>query len=231
MKKLFRVHRALSGASRPVHTLQDARYRVARHERRRMRRAASQTDTSDTSLWIEEPVRFHRQRYQHLIHPLHGKFHQTAAVVTCLVLIMLSWRAGGASAISSERWLYGLLSGWFIVAMLRLALFTCLAAPRCVSYAHGRLHLSGLGSLHAGQILHWSMKHGVKSSPCARPAVRLDICCRWLSWERHWSMLLEEDTETVRLQQLLEARFPSREDAVARPLHGAIQFEAGMLSQ
>jgi len=30
---------------------------------------------------------------------------------------------------------------------------------------------------------------------------------------------------------LLEARFPSREDAVARPLHGAIQFEASMLSQ
>jgi len=231
MKKLFRVPRALAGASRPQHSLQDARYRVARHDRRRTRHKAPQPDTSDASLWIEEPARFHRQRYRHLIHPLHGKFHLTAAVVTSLVLIMLSWRAGGASAISSERWLYGLLSGWFIVAMLRLALFTCLAAPRCISYAQGRLHLSGLGTLHARQILHWSLKHGVKSSPCASPCVRLDICCHWLAWERHWSMLMEEDSETARLQRLLEEHFPHKADAGTRPHHAAIQFEAGMLSQ
>ena len=231
MKKLFRVPRALTGTSRPLHCLQDARYRVARHDRRRTRRAAFPPETADTSLWIEEPARFHRQRYQHLIHPLHGKFHQTAAVVTCLVLIMLSWRAGGASAISSERWLYGLLSGWFIVAMLRLALFTCLAAPRCISCAQGRLHLSGLGTLQAGQILHWSLKQGVKVSPCSRPGVRLDIGCRWLGWERHWSMLMEDDTETARLEHFLEEHFPSHGKTTPRPLHEAIQFEAGMLSQ
>lgn len=230
MKKNFSAPRTLSGDSRHRHSLQDARYRLARHERRRTRRAASQQGTADFSLWIEEPVRFHRQRYRHLIHPLHGKFHQTAAVVTCLVLILLGWRAGGASSISSERWLYGLFSGWFIVAMLRLGLFTCLAAPRCISYAQGRLHLSGLGTLHAGQILHWSMTHGVRSSPCARPALRLDINCRWLGCERHWSMLLEEDTESARLQQLLEEHFPRRADAAAHSLHGAIQFEAGVLS-
>ena len=186
----------------------------------------------EASLWIEEPLRFHRARYEHLSHLLHERFNQVAAVLTCLVLIMLGWRAEGGEYVSPERWLCGLWSGWFIVAMARLALFTYLAAPRGICYAQGRLRISGLGLLRAGQVLYWSIQRGVRISAHAKPGARLQLCCRWCGCERHWTMLMEEGLETERLQRLLETLLPrSNQAATPPPMPRAIPIEAGMLSQ
>lgn len=186
----------------------------------------------ETSLWIEEPMRFHRARYEHLTRILHGKYNQASALLTCMVLIALGWRAAGGEHVSPERWLCGLLSGWFIIAMARLALFTCLAAPRGICYAQGRLRISGLGTLRAEQILDWSVQRGVRISTHASPAARLQLCCRWCGCERHWTMLMEEGQETERLVRLMEMQLPRRSRAAATPpLHRTIQIEAGILSQ
>lgn len=186
----------------------------------------------ETSLWIEEPLLYHRARYEHLTRLLHGKFNQASALVTCMVLIVLGWRAAGGEYVSPERWLCGLLSGWFIVSMGRLALFTCLAAPRGICYAQGRLRISGLGTLKAKQILHWSLQHGIKISTHAKPGARLQICCRWCGCERHWTMLMEEGQETERLERLLEMHLPRSSHASnAVALHRAIKIEDGILSQ
>lgn len=188
--------------------------------------------TDEASPWIEEPQPFHRARYERLTRILEGKFSQASALLTCLVLTALAWRAAGGESVSPERWLCGLLSGWFIVSMGRLALFTCLAAPRGICYAQGRLRVSGLGALRAEQILHWSFQHGVRISAHARPGARLQICCRWCGCERHWTMLMEEGPETERLERLLEMHLPRSSHAShAAPLHRAIQIEDGILSQ
>lgn len=196
------------------------------------RRRACRTGADTASLWIEEPLRFHRARYEHLTRHLHGKFNQTSALLTCMLLLVLVARAAGGEYVSPERWLCGLLSGWFIISMARLALFTCLAAPRSICYAQGRLRISGLGTLHAEQIRHWSFQHGVRISSHARPGVRLQICCRWCGFERHWTMLMEDNPETERLEQVLKAHLPRLSLASGRlPRPRTIQIEAGILSQ
>ena len=193
---------------------------------------AAMLRSDETSLWIEEPLLYHRARYEHLTRILHGKFNQASALVTCMVLIVLGWRAAGGEYVSPERWLCGLLSGWFIVSMGRLALFTCLAAPRGLCYAQGRLRISGLGTVRAEQILHWSLQHGIKIGTHAKPGARLQICCRWCGCERHWTMLMEEGQETERLERLLEMHLPRSSHAPnTAPLHRAIQIEDGILSQ
>ncbi len=200
--------------------------------RRILTRPAAALRTDESSLWIEEPMIFHRARYEHLTRILHGKFNQASALLTCMVLVALSWRAAGGEYVSPERWLCGLLSGWFIVSMARLALFTCLAAPRGIGYAKGRLRISGLGTLRAEQILHWSFQHGIRISAHAKPGVRLQICCRWCGSERHWTMLMEEGQKTERLERLLETHLPrSRHASNGAPLHRTIQIEDGILSQ
>lgn len=190
------------------------------------------TCADETSLWIEEPMRFHRARYEHLTHTLHGKINLASALLTCVILLLLGWRASWGEHVSTERWLCGLLSGWFIVSMTRLALFTCLAAPRGICYAQGRLRISGLGILNADQILHWSLQRGVRINARAKPGARLQICCRWCGCERHWTMLMEEGPEAEKLERLLEMYVPcSPHAADTPPLHRTIQIEAGVLSQ
>lgn len=236
MNKPLRATRLLAGvtlssAARSGLLKQDTSPSHTQHRRRRLRRT-SMRSAEETSLWIEEPPRFHRARYEHLTHILHGRFHQISALLTCLILIMLGWRAAGGEYVSPGRWLCGLLSGWFIVSMARLALFTCLAAPRGISCAQGRLHISGLGTLRAEQILHWSIQRRVKVGSHGRPGARLQICCLWCGCERHWTMLMEEGQETERLQHLLEVQLPrSPIPAKSLPLHRTIQIEAGFLSQ
>ena len=200
--------------------------------RRILTRPAAMLRTEEASLWIEEPMVFHRGRYERLTRILHGKFNQASALLTCMVLIGLGWRAACGVYVSPERWLCGLLSGWFIVSMARLALFTCLAAPRGICYAQGRLRVSGLGKLRAEQILHWSFQHGIRINAHGKPGARLQICCRWCGCERHWTMLMEEGPETERLERLLEMHLPRSSHASnAAPLHRAIKIEDGILSQ
>ena len=236
MNKSFRAARlvagaTLSGAARSGLLKQDASARQTQRRRRRARRASVRS-ADKASLWIEEPQRFHRARYEHLTRILHGRFHHISTLLTCLILIMLGWRAGVGEYISPGRWLCGLLSGWFIISMARLALFTCLAAPRAISCAPGRLHVSGLGTLRTEQILFWTIQRGVKIPANAKPGARLHICCRWCGCERHWTMLMEEGQETERLQHLLEVQLPrSTQPAKPPPFHRTIQIEAGILSQ
>lgn len=188
--------------------------------------------SEEASLWIEEPMPFHRARYEHLTRILHGKFNQASALLTCMVLMALGWRAAGGEYVSPERWLCGLLSGWFIVSMARMALFTCLAAPRCISYAQGRLRISGLGTVMAERIRHWSFQHGIRVSTHGKPGARLQICYHWCGCERHWTMLMNEGQETERLERLLEMHLPRSSHASnAAPLHRAIKIEDGILSQ
>lgn len=198
-----------------------------------MRAKSGATAGADVaSLWIEEPLRFHRARYEHLTRILHGKFNQASALLTCMILSVLGWRAAAGEYVSPERWLCGLLSGWFIVSMARLALFTCLAAPRGISYAQGRLRISGLGILRTDQVLHWSIQRGVRISVHAKPGARLQICCRWCGCERHWMMLMEEGPDIERLQQVLEMHLRcSPHAANTEPMRRTIQIEAGILSQ
>lgn len=200
--------------------------------KRILTRPAATLGTDEASLWIEEPMIFHRARYERLTRILHGKFNQASALLTCVVLIVLAWRAADGESVSPERWLCGLLSGWFMVSMARLALFTCLAAPRGICYAQGRLRVSGLGTLRAKQILHWSFQHGIRINAHAKPGARLQICCRWCGCERHWTMLMEEGPETERLERLLEMHLPRSSHASnpsRQPL--TIQIEDGILSQ
>lgn len=185
----------------------------------------------DTRLRIAESMRFHRERYEKLTRSLHGRCHLAAAVLSCLISIMLAWRAASGEHISPERWLWGGLSGWFFVVMARLALFTCLAAPRFIYHEQGKLCLSGLGTLRPEQILQWSIEREAMSHACEKPGVRVRLCCHWLGWERHWTMVMEEGPETERLQRLLEAAAPGTADPAARRMHRTIPIEAGMLSQ
>jgi hypothetical protein len=199
---------------------------------RRLTGPAAVLRSEEASLWIEEPMIFHRARYERLTRILHGKFNHASALLTCVVLIVLAWRAAGGEHVSPERWLCGLLSGWFMASMARLALFTCLAAPRGICFAQGRLRISGLGTLRAEKILHWSFQHGIRISAHAKPGARLQICCRWCGCERHWTMLMEEGPETERLERLMEMHVPRSNHASNRPpLHRAIQIEDGILSQ
>ena len=190
--------------------------------------AASRED--DASLHIEEPLRFHLARYGHLTRGLHGRLNLAAALLTTLILIMLGWRAQDGESISPARWLCGLLSGWFIIAMLRLALFTCLAAPRFICWTHGKLQISGLGTLRPGQIHHWSIEHKVMLHECAKPCAKFIICCRKLGCERHWTMLMEEGRQTEQLQRLLDLHLPGGAQSSGASLSPAIQIEAGLLS-
>ncbi len=200
--------------------------------RRRLTRPTAELRSEEASVWIEEPIPFHRARYEHLMRILHRKFNQASALLTCMVLIALGWRATGGEYVSPERWLCGLLSGWLIVSMARLALFTCLAAPRGICYSQGRLRISGLGTVRAEQILHWSFQRGIRISGHAKPGARLQICCRWYGCERHWTMLMDEGRETERLERLLEMHLPRSSHASnAAPLHRAIKIEDGILSQ
>ncbi|MCF7789517.1 MAG: hypothetical protein K9N47_25565 [Prosthecobacter sp.] len=236
MNKSLRATRLLAGvtpSSAPQSGLlkQGASLAQVQPRRSQTRRTAVRR-ADETSLWIEEPLRFHRARYEHLTRILRGKFSQVSAVLTCLILFVLGWRAASGEYVSPERWLCGLLSGWFIVSMARLALFTCLAAPRGVCYAQGRLRISGLGILRAEQILHWSIQRGVRISAHAKPGARLQICCRWCGCARHWTMLMEEGQETERLERLLEMHLPRTSHAGnIPPLHRTIQIEDGILSQ
>lgn len=238
MNKSLRADRLLAGVTLPSAPRsgllkQAPSPQRAQPRRRRIHRAAVRVRSApETSLCIEEPMRFHRARYEHLTRTLHGRFHQAAALLTCMILIVLAWRATGGAHISPERWLCGLLSGWFIVSMARLALFTCLAAPRVICYAQGRLRISGLGTLRAERILHWSIQRGIRISAHARPGARLQVCCRWCGCERHWTMLMEEDLETERLEHLLQMHLPRSSHAASTPpLNRTIQIEAGILSQ
>jgi hypothetical protein len=197
---------------------------------RRAVAVAAKSD-ADISLQIAEPLRFHWARYAHLTHCLQGKCHLAAALLSGLILSMLAWKAENGAHISPERWLFGLVSGWFIICMIRLALFTCLAAPRFICYAHGQLRISGLGTLRADQILHWSIEHKVSVRACARPGAQLQICYRWLGYERHWTMLMEDGPETAELERQFEAQLPHRSSATEQSLGRTIQIEAGMLSQ
>ena len=222
----------LPSAARSGLLQQDPGLHQAQPTHRQLRRTAAKTD-NETSLRIEEPMRFHRARYEHLTHHLHGRFNLAAALLSCLILLMLGWRVTGGELVSPERWLCGLLSGWFIVSMARLALFTCLAAPRGLCYAQGRLRISGLGTLRGEQILHWSIQRGVRISQYEKPGVRLQLCCRWYGRKRHWTMLMEEGQETERLQRLLEVHMPRNTQShavTATTMQRTIQIEAGILS-
>lgn len=192
--------------------------------------AAAETD-AHSSLRIVEPLRVHLARYVHLTRRLQGRLHLAVALLTCLVLLGLAWKAHLGESISPERWLCGLLSGWFIIAMLRLAIFTCLAAPRFICCTQGGLRISGLGTLRAENILHWSIEHQVMIRACAKPCARFHISCRWHGCERHWTMLMEEGRQTEQLQSLLEMQMPCCGRDSQQPLRPAIQIEAGVLSQ
>ncbi len=184
-----------------------------------------------SSLRIEEPLRIHLARYEHLTRHLQGKFNLAAAMLTVLILIVLGWRAQSGEPVSPERWLCGALSGWFILAMTRLALFTWLAAPRFICCSQGKLQVSGLGTLRTEQILNWSVEHQVMIRACAKPCAKFQISCLWHGCQRHWTMLMEEDDETERLLHLLEMQLPCSAHTSQKPMRPTIQIEAGVLSQ
>ncbi|MCB1276532.1 hypothetical protein [Prosthecobacter sp.] len=159
---------------------------------------------------IDEPIHFNWVRYEHLIQALHGKITLAAVLVSGLVLLMLGRRAERGEYISPERWLCGAGAGWFIAWMVRLALFTFLAAPRFVRFMPGRICLSGLGSLRPEHILHWKMDRGVSLDSSEKACTRLEICCRWFWWERRWAMFLNDVTQADLLHQLLKTRLAAK---------------------
>ncbi len=235
MSKPFTAARRHDGVKLPDSTRRglttdDETWQPAFPEPEIARRAVAAPSEADISLQITEPLRFHWARYAHLTHCLHGKCHLVAALLSGLILSLLAWKAEHGAPVSPERWLFGLVSGWFIICMIRLALFTCLAAPRFICYTHGQLRISGIGTLRMDQILHWSIEHKVKVRACDRPGAQLQICCRWLGYERHWTMLMEDGPETAKLERLLEVHLPHQANATEQRVGGTIQIEAGMLS-
>lgn len=210
---------------------QNAGFRQVQPERTETDPVVGAPREAEACLHIQEPAPFHWARYEHLRRRLRRRFHLAAALLTALILIMLGWKAEHGDHISTVRWFCGVFSGWFIVAMIRLALFTHLAAPRFICYARGHLRISGLGTLRAAQILHWSIERKVRVQGRAKPGAKVQICCRCLGWERHWTMLMEEGPETERLQHVLETQLPRNADAAVLLRRRTIQIEAGILSQ
>lgn len=182
------------------------------------------------SLRIEEPMRFHWARYEHLTRAMHGKTNLAAAGLSVLILLMLGWKANTGELISPERWLCGAGAGWFVIWMARLALFTFFAAPRFISLQNGQVQISGLGVVKLDQIRQWSLDRGVLISGCDRQGARLQLCCRWFWRDRRWSMFLDDGPETDLLQRWLEAQLPRVMDAAERSMSCAIGIEAGILS-
>lgn len=236
MSKPFTATRRHDGVKLPDSTRRglttdDESWRPAFPEPELARRAAAARSDADTGLQIAEPLRFHWARYAHLTHCLHEKCHLMAALLSGLILSLLAWKAEHGAHISPERWLSGMVSGWFIICMIRLALFTCLAAPRFICCTHGQLRISGIGTLRMDQILHWSIENKVKVRACAGTGARLQIGYRRLGCERHWTMLMEDGPDTEKLERLLEAQLPHHVNATEQCLGGTIQIEAGMLTQ
>lgn len=235
MNKPSRATRLPAGATpaagHPVMKTDNKNHSRPAPKHRMTGQAITAKSTEDKSISIAEPLRFHRARYEQLTQSLQGRCHLAAVALSCLILLMLTQKAANGEHISPERWLCGGLSGWFIVSMTRLALFTCLAAPRYICHKKGKLRISGLGILRPEQILYWSIERKVMIHPHEKTGSRVHICYRRLGWDWHWAMLMEEGPETERLIRLLEAAAPRTADLAVRHMRRAIPIEAGILSQ
>ncbi|WP_395751932.1 hypothetical protein [Prosthecobacter sp.] len=221
----------LSGNSRAGQVVAEKCRFQALRERRRRERAANPSCAEDIRIRIEEPARLHRARHDRLAARMRGKCRIAAWVLTTLVLMVLAWKAGGGQHISPERWVCGLLAGWFTLFMFRAAVFIWQAAPRFVCCEHGQVQVSGLGRLTKAQILNWSIEHQVRIHGRSPRGARLQICCRRLGGERHWTMLMDEGQETERLQRLLEQLLPRTVKNNATPTRETLPMAEGILSQ
>lgn len=162
---------------------------------------------------IVQPRRLNWARYSSVVRDHHNKIMVTGALVSSATLLILSWRVAGGEVVSPGRWLLGAGAGWFVIGMLRLALFVALSGPRCVRFSHGRLFLSGLGELHPQQILGWSLCP-VRKRRRQKPSIQVELRCRWHGWARRWVMRLEDDWQTAELHHLLRAACPHAEEHV-----------------
>lgn len=156
---------------------------------------------------FEQPRRLSWRRYEEARKTWHGRIMLAGTWVSSLALLTLIWRIAEGEAVSHSRWLLGAGSGFFVVWMLRLALFVALSAPRFISFAEGRVRLSGLGLLRPEQILHWTIQPGKKRRR-QKASLRIDIGCSWHGAERQWSMDLEDGAEAVQLQHALKLACP-----------------------
>ncbi|MDZ4405385.1 hypothetical protein [Prosthecobacter sp.] len=211
MNGYFRGSRLLAGVALPraTHTglvTHDERKQDLERKRRRALQSATIRSASYPNVRFVQPIRLNWARYERVTRTLHGKITAAGVMVTVMAMIMLGWKAAGGEHITPVRWLYSVGSGWFITWMIRLAMFTCLAAPRFVSFQNGSIRLSGFGTLKPGQILRWSFDYHVMPDEHDSPCIRLEILCRWFWWKRRWTMLLDDGAEANRLQHLLQTQ-------------------------
>lgn len=176
-----------------------------------------------------QPRRFNWARYEEVVRALHDKIMALGTLVSSVTLITLSWRVAGGQAVSPGRWLLGAGAGWFVMGMLRLALFVVLSGPRYLRFSHGRISLSGLGQLHPRQIVAWSLRP-VSRRRRQKASVQVELRCLWHGWQRRWVMRLEDDWHASELHHLLRAACPRAEERRQPPtpqpvagvlLHGA----------
>lgn len=160
---------------------------------------------------FDQPRGCHWAQHEQVVCGCREKIAALGLVVSCLAFGCLGWRELQGEAVPVTRWLLGAASGWFVIAMLRMGLFVLQAAPRwLVVESGGVLRLSGLGKVRAREVLGWSMKRRGKRRH-RKAAVEFSIRCRWLEWERTWSLWLEDDWQAARLLHLLRALCPEAE--------------------
>lgn len=175
-----------------------------------------------------QPIRFNRARQRRIMRGLRTKIALGGLMFTAMVLMMLAWKTVEGAHISASRWLLGLCSGWFIMVMMRLALFACLSAPSFIRFRPDGIELSALGVVQPEQVLRWSLARGVvkgRHKPCAH----LEMYLQWMGQEKQWSMCLEEGPEADRLRQMLKTACAARRAtdwAVEQPGDAAAQAAA-----
>lgn len=178
---------------------------------------------------FEQPRRFNWRRYEDARKAWSERIMLAGTLVSGLALVTLLWRMAEGEPVSHARWLLGTGSGFFVVWMLRLALFVVLSAPHFISFAGGRVRLSGLGLLRPEQILHWTVQPG-KRRRRQKASLRIDIGCLWHGTETQWSIDMEEGAEAVQLQHWLKTACPHA--VLGRPARASLrqEMEAGLMT-
>lgn len=177
-----------------------------------------------------EPRRLAWRRYRQSRKAWRERVVLAGKTVSSAALAMLLWRTAAGEAVPPMRWLLGAGSGLFVIAMLRLALFVALSAPRRLWLGKSQVRLSGLGVVRAEHLLRWTARPGGNRRR-EKEFVCIEIRCFWHGAERQWAIHLEPGAEAVELQRRLRGICPQPtvlRPAVLAPPQGALG--AGLMS-